>query len=647
MSSRVYVDIATCKNGRGRYIDVRFEYSPDNVFRIRDVSGRKYEGSDVKDRHWHVPLDMTACRSLREQFGSALEIGPALREWAIGQKAMISRLTDLSLSESAHVGPLWDKLPALAKAIHLGPLGKHMTEEEREEGLKREGSYQAADVQFIVNSPAPLVGNEQGTGKTPTWIASVWEAGLERGNHLVVCPKTAVEGTWGPELRKWQADSGLTVEVFCPTDKRSERESELKRFADSCADVKWVVVNPAMIALRKTEGGPATIAAKGKDTMTACLCNASKGPHFHYDTPFPILHRVTWNTICVDEAHKGSIRNHRSITSISLNKLSLMPGGKRVALSGTPMKKHGGSDIWGILHWLRPDIFTSYWRFVDQFFEVNDNGYGKKVGELKRSREEAFWQMLAPFMLRRTKAEVAPWLPPKMYVHVDCVMTDKQAKQYRTMEEQGSIQLGEDVEVSTVGVLDQLTRLKQFANAYCEVNKAGEMIPIESCKVEAMLEKMEEAGMFDEGSTRKQLVFSQSRRMVEYVAKVLKDRGLKVNIISGKINKSAERTRIMHEFQEGATQVLVIVTTAGGVSLTLDAADEVHMLDEMWSPDEDAQAEDRAHRVSRIHQVTVFYYRTLGTIDDYISETKMDKATTHEFIMDVRRRILAKHRASR
>jgi SNF2 family DNA or RNA helicase len=74
----------------------------------------------------------------------------------------------------------------------------------------------------------------------------------------------------------------------------------------------------------------------------------------------------------------------------------------------------------------------------------------------------------------------------------------------------------------------------------------------------------------------------------------------------------------------------------------LDAADDVHLIDELWDPGEDEQAEDRAHRVSRIHQVTVFTYRTLGTIDEDIAMTKWEKKETHSLILDIRRKALAR-----
>lgn len=638
--NKVYAEVSSC--GKAGRIDVGFPYSREDVRLIKTVGGASFV--ERPNKHWHVPLDLQACRSLRIAFGDRLTIGPNLRSWAIEERRREDTLGSLAQASTATLKRLPHALPSLYEAVHLGPLGRFMTPEQRAEAMLTPASYQAADAAFVAEAVAPLVGNEQGTGKTITYIAGIWEAGLEEGCHLVICPRAAVDGTWDPELRRWQEGSPKKVEVFACVDSTKDRYEALQRFVESDAPVKWVIVNKEMIRYIKddTRTSKITMPVKGaKAQMDACYCSRSKGAHEHYVSKFPVLHNTTWTTLCFDEAHKGGVRNHRSLTSQSAENLKVAPNGKRAVLTGTPMKKKGGSDIWGILHWLRPDAFTSFWRFAGDFFQIEDNGFGKKVGDLIPGREQALFAALAPFMLRRLKSEVAPWLPPKHYVDVPVFMSAKQAKQYAKMEQDSVVSVsGQDVTVTNT--LAMFTRLKQFANGLCEV-RDGELVPVESAKVEAMLEKMDEAGMFDEGATRKQLVFSQSKRMVKFVAEQLRAKGLKVDVISGDNNKSAERKRIMSDFQEGDTRVLVIVTTAGGVSLTLDAADEVHLLDEMWSPDEDVQAEDRAHRVSRIHQVTIFIYRAIGTIDEYVADTKEEKAATHEFIMDVRRKIMSKY----
>jgi SNF2 family DNA or RNA helicase len=585
-----------------------------------------------------VPLDLETCRQLRAAFGEDLVIGPALYSWAQNSVRAEETLGTLASADTAELQRLGAALPALHAAIHLGPKGLIMTPEERTAALQGPASFQAADVRFLVESANPLNGNQQGIGKTPEWIAAVWEAGLENGNHLVICPSTAVDGTWEPELEKWQADASKEVGIYACTGNRAQREATLQAWQASTAAVKWVVVNPAMIQFKKdpSRTSPITLRLTGKAAMTGCYCHKGADAHEHYVNPYPELAGIVWDTICIDECHKGNIRNHKTITSRAIHKLQTH---KRCAMSGTPMKQKG-SDIWGILHWLNPSVFTSYWRFAENYFDIEDNGFGKRVGTLRKDAEESLWRTLKPYVIRRTKAEVLPWLPPKHYIEVPCHMTGAQAQQYEDMAKAGFAVLAEG-SVGTTSILAEFTRLTQFAFGAWERGSSGKLVPTAaSCKLDALLEKMEEADVFDDPSV-KQLVFSQFKEVIYLVAKELEARGVKTAVVSGDQNKQGQRRQIREAFQDGDLQVLCIVTTAGGVSLTLDAADTVHMLDDLWSPDEAEQAEDRAHRASRVHQVTIYQYRTANTIDQYRAKTAMEKATEHKRIMDIRRELLA------
>lgn len=660
MARTVTIEIGTGKRCPSDRICVDWMgFSRDLHEGIQTVSGRSFVKTPHK--HWHVPLDLETCRTLRQVFdpedNGTLVIGDRLKSWAAAEIKQESKLQQIVTRDTAALKRLPTLMPQLYDAIHLGPAGKHMTEAERAVARAGPASYQAADVEFLVEAPASLNANEQGLGKTIEWIATVWEAGIEEGDHLVICPKSAADATWESELTKWQAEKLEHVGIFmCVEEDKADREAVLTRWLQCELPVRWVIVNPDMLMLRKQPPefeydddwqpyrrlpgtAPFVLAVKGpKKEKWACRCEAGKRkPHEHYERPFPELYEYQWRTICIDEAHKV-IRNHKNITAQSVKDLALMPDGKKCLMTGTPMKKFGGVDIWGILNYLRPDVFTSYWRIADAFFEVTSNGFGKTVGKLREDKEESFFRMLIPYVLRRTKKEAAPWLPDKVYVDVDVKMGTRQRQQYRRMEEEAWAASGTN-EITAGGNLARIVRMKQFANAHSKVDLNGDIIPLYSPKVEAMLGKMAERGMFEEDTEHQALVFSQSRRMVNFIEERLRAEGMSVMTITG---ATKNRRQVKEQFQAGKAQVLVIVTTAGGTSLTLDAADDVHLIDEMWDPGEDEQAEDRAHRVSRIHQVTVFTYRTLESIDEDIAMTKFDKKETHSLILDIRRKALAR-----
>lgn len=628
----------------GNRIAVRFGYNPQLITLVREVTGRRFVKPANGDKHWTVPLDLETCRKLRTLFGNSLVIGPDLHSWAVNAKRTEKTLGTLALADHAELTRLPGVLRRLYEALYVGPIGKQMTPEEFAVALKApHGSYQTADVKFLADSPAPLNGNQPGLGKTLEWIGAVWEAGLEQGDHLVIAPTAAVDGVWEDELAYWQEDAPCEVGVFACTGTRSQRESVIDEFCASDASVRWLVVNPAMVAYRKDPTHQAKDhieLAKDKEWPKACHCDKREKPHWHYVSTYPLIHRNVWTTVNIDESHKGSVRNHKTITAKSMNAIKLAGNGKCSASSGTPMKKKG-ADLWGTLNYLRPDVFTSYWNLAMEYFEVEDNGFGKKVHGLLPEKSEAFFRMLMPYMLRRTKAEVLPWLPPKQFIDVWCRMEDKQAALYREMEREGVVNIGSK-EISTTSILAEFTRLTQFASAVWKWDKTkGKLVPTaDSCKLDVMLEKMDEHGMFDEDATEKQVVFSQSREMIELAARVLTEHGLEVAMIKGGQSKKGERKAIKDAFMHGSTRVLCIVTTAGGVALTLDIADVAHFLDESWAPDDQEQAEDRLHRASRKHQVVIYNYRTKNTIDQYRMETSADKADAHKHILDVRRQLL-------
>lgn len=684
---------ATCElSDDGKKIDVWFLTSKATKHlteAVRTIPGRRMVKKP--SRHWVVPLDLSTARMLRKAFGDDMELGPKLKAWghrAVGQQNVLG---SVALSSVADIPRLRERLPRLWRALYLGPLYRNATQElgytdkeinrwvelcalmaGKEPWAWEAGSYQTADVRFLTDSVAPANFNQQGLGKTPVHVGAVWESGLEHGEHLVIAPATAVDGTWEPELLQWHEGTPEDVEIFACTGSRKDRERTLAAFHRSEAAVKWCVVNPGMIKYRKqiikeVEGygwveevvsddpfnpsyfKPSQIArrAKPKDHKRACGCKRLKDPHWHYVASYPEIMDTHWRTICVDECHKGSIRNHRSLSSFSIEDLLLAPDGKKFTLSGTPMKKKHGVDIWGILHWLRPDIFTNYWQFANMFFEVKSNGFGRNIGPLRSEMEEEFWEFLAPYVLRRLKSEAAPWLPPKQWIPVPVKLRDAQLRQYKQMEEEGMAVLGDGTFIETTGLLAEYVRLSQFANAYSTMDAKGTIVPTrESAKLDALFQKLEEAGILDGSTTEQTVIFSQYKQVVNLIAAELVGMGVPVATLTGDHNRQGVRRAIKEAFQAGQTKVLVIVTTAGGVSLTLDAADSAHFVDTSWAPDDDEQAEDRIHRTSKIHQVRIYQYFAEGTIDEDRMAVSIEKEDSHKYILDVRREMLRRKAAN-
>jgi SWI/SNF-related matrix-associated actin-dependent regulator 1 of chromatin subfamily A len=130
------------------------------------------------------------------------------------------------------------------------------------------------------------------------------------------------------------------------------------------------------------------------------------------------------------------------------------------------------------------------------------------------------------------------------------------------------------------------------------------------------------------------VIASQHAKTVEMVYELLTGMCIPTAMITGDTS-GKKRKEVIQNFQAGTgARVVVMTTTAGGVAITLDRADTVHILDETFNPDDQAQLEDRIHRASRIHQVTCYYYRTRGTIEEDIYELTREKEVTNQQILN-------------
>ena len=345
----------------------------------------------------------------------------------------------------------------------------------------------------------------------------------------------------------------------------------------------------------------------------------------------------------IDESHRALVGKSDksktvSQTRLGATKLPVREDGLKIALSATPFR---GKVVqaWGTLNWLRPEVFTSFWRFAGQWFGTEENEHGGMtiLGEdvLPEKRAE-FDRMMAPYILRRTKAEVVPDLPPKMYAGTPLVpgdegspigiwldLTDRQRKAYEGIEKDALAQI-EGGTLTPNGHLAQWTRLKQFATAFGRMTGGGrrEFEPaMPSSKYDWLLDHLDE---YD----GKILVFSQFTKVVNLFAHQLRKDGHQCCVLTGE-TKQADRDAMVREFQQDGAglrgRIMLLNTLAGGESITLDAADEAVFLDETWIPDEQEQAEGRVHRVSRIHPCTYYYLRARGTIEEDIARTALGR----------------------
>jgi SNF2 family DNA or RNA helicase len=571
----------------GNRIAVYFHYDQWAIDQIKKVPGSRFVKSG---KYWTIPLDLLSARKLREVYGDLLTLAPDLTVWGWRQVAQERNLTSLASAGDADLARLPTVLPGLFQTLR---------------------DYQRAAALFIATCANPLVADQPGLGKTLETIAGIHEANLDYGAHLVVCPITAFESVWQYELERFQE-----WPVMVLTGDRGTKLGMLEAIQEvaiSQGRPIWVVCNPHMVRYEK-------------------LVDAD-GAHIEVPS-YEALHKIDWKTIIVDECHKGVLNNPKTLTAKGLYHLH---GEKRIALSGTPF---GGKPInlWGILHWLEPKLFSSKWRWAESWLEIEETHWGKKIQGIQNGKDEAFAKSLQPFMLRRTKADVLKELPPKQYMELWVEMEPSQREQYVKFALDAEIKIDEE-KLSATSILAEYTRLKQFAGARQKILRVDpdtiQVFPTEfSCKLPYVQQILDELGIWEADTDEQCVIFSQFAKMVDMVHEWLNKKKVLALKLTG---MTKERNQLVKDFQTGRYPVLVMSTTAGGTAITLDRASTVVFLDETWNPDDQTQAEDRIHRASRMHQVMIYKIQTKGTVEEYIARVLKAKSDINDAILDLRR----------
>jgi SNF2 family DNA or RNA helicase len=601
------------------------------------VPGGRFRQSD---KVWHYPLAIDTCLALRQAFGTSLRVGVDLSQWYRAKAAQTDAHRALAAAGDA---PL-TRVPA-ALTSWLRP-------------------YQRAGAKWVANGyrHGGIVADTPGLGKTAETIAGLLEAGV-RGPVLVACPKPSVKRVWGAE---W-AQHAPGVPVYLCQGTRQKRQKVLAQFAAHVKRdpevLRVVVVVSEMLRVEMgdpcyTKGGTKVATCQHLLQSTSGKCplheqyrkavalekpdDRAKKDHVPVGYSFPELFDAKalaggWATIILDESHKllGSLTVAKgNLMGKGLKMLPERTDARRYALSGTPFGRGGRvQGMFGTLNWIWPDEYTSFWRWAMAHFVVEEkviNRAGATAKEVKglkgvnpnASEEERtlameeFLRTLGARVLRRTKAEVLPELLPKNIVEVVCDMTPQQRKQYTALAHFAEAKVVGGV-ITANGGLALLARERQVANGGLRMDSGRVKFTGESGKLDRLWEKLEEHGILDEAPGPKLVIASEFTEFLDAICDNLRADAVAYLRIDGKTSDK-KRDAIMEEWQAttiSTLRVLVVSSKAAGISITLDAADEMHIMDEMWNPEENEQLEDRIHRASRMHQVTILYYRTEGTVD--------------------------------
>jgi len=405
----------------------------------------------------------------------------------------------------------------------------------------------------------------------------------------------------------------------------------------------------ALLALEKAEGrltGPALIIAP-TSLMTNWQNEARKfapdlrllllhgparkekfdqiGGHDIVLTTYPLIARdqgvlmeQQWHMAILDEAQ--IIKNPNAATTRLIRDLKCL---HRFCLTGTPMENHLG-ELWSLMSFANPGYLGDKTTFARRWRNPIE-----KHADTERSQTLA--RRVKPFMLRRTKQEVAGELPPKTEITETIVLEDAQRDMYDSIRLSMHKKVRQAIAAkglakSHIIILEALLKLRQVC---CDPRllKLSTSKVTPSAKLERLMEMLIE--LLAEG--RKIILFSQFTSMLEIITQRLVAGGIRYSLLTG---DTRDRKTAIESFQNGLVNVFLVSLKAGGVGLNLTAADTVILYDPWWNPAVEEQAIDRAYRIGQDKPLFVYRLVASQTIEEKMDELKAKKRALASSIFD-------------
>lgn len=540
-------------------IDVRTEWSEKEL--IRQVPGARW---DTTRKTWHVSRSWAAAVQLRAVFGSRLTLDDHVRAWATEEKKRVDAAFNLR-----------DRLDVDADAAL--------------EVDARLFAYQQADVAWLVEAGSgALLGNSMGTGKTIALLSltrHLTAVGKDPFPALVICPNSV--------KRNWEAEAT----VWCPeatpyviSGGAGQRQKQLKAAAED--PTALVIINYEALRLHSRLAGYGSVrlvrcpdCGGDDERVTATRCEAHPKE----------LNTFGFKTIIIDEGHRlkePKSKQTRATWAVCHGPIVE----RRIALTGTPLANHVG-DLWAIGHAIAPEEYPVRSSWMDRYALLSWNAWGglDVVGIRPDTKDELF-RFLDPRFRRITKERVLDQLPPKVRSVRHAPLIPKMRKAYVELEEQLVTRLDTGEILFSPNQLAATLRLLQLSSSYGAVLDDGSYRLTEpSPKLDVLDEILEEV----EG--RPIAVCALSKQLINLAATRLASRGIRFGLITGDVNE-VDRRRALDDFQAGRLAVLLFTIQAGGVGLTMTAADTIVFLQRSWSLLDNRQAEDRVHRIgSEVH----------------------------------------------
>ncbi|HEY1537247.1 MAG TPA: SNF2-related protein, partial [Polyangiaceae bacterium] len=315
---------------------------------------------------------------------------------------------------------------------------------------------------------------------------------------------------------------------------------------------------------------------------------------------------VDFACVVLDEAQ--AIKNKQSSTAKCAK---LLRADRRIAMSGTPVENHLG-ELWSLFEFLNPGL-------------LKELPVLRRALESPKPSDEVLGlvrTLVRPFVLRRTKREVAKDLPDRVEqtLYVELEQDERQLYDELLLHYQASIAkkvVDVGVERATPHLLEALLRLRQAACHPGLIDRGRQRES--SAKVECLVERLR--ALRAEG--HRALVFSQFTSLLSIVRERLTEEQISFEYLDG---KTRDRAGVVERFQsDPSINAFLISLKAGGVGLNLTAADYVFILDPWWNPAAEAQAIDRAHRIGQTRNVIAYRLLAKRTVEERVAHLQAQK----------------------
>jgi superfamily II DNA or RNA helicase len=324
-----------------------------------------------------------------------------------------------------------------------------------------------------------------------------------------------------------------------------------------------------------------------------------------------LLVDIGWDCVILDESQ--AIKNPSSKVTKAA---SLLIAKTRLCLSGTPLQNNT-FDIFAQMNFLNPGMLGSL-EFFRQEFAIPIDKFGEP------ERKEHLRKLLFPFILRRTKEQVAKDLPEKMETVLFCEMEEEQRNIYDAYRNDYRDKIlgvidSQGIQKSQLTILQGLMKLRQICDSPAILNEP-DRYPNVSIKLDELTREIEE-----NIGNHKALVFSQFLGMLALIKEKLTERGVVFEYFDGSTSAPDREKAIQHFQNDDNCRVFLISLKAGGVGLNLTAADYVYIVDPWWNPAVEQQAIDRTHRIGQTKNIFAYRMICKDTIEDKILQLQERK----------------------